>query len=116
MLGIGAGRASEINLGALPALYNLGVSIPYLLGGLLLGIATFRARILPRWPAGLMAVTALVTPAAALLPHATQRLVGIPMGLAVAWLGFALWTERRAQAADPCADRESTLATHPQAA
>jgi hypothetical protein len=113
-LGIAAGRASEVNLGALPALYGL-VGILYMLGGLLLGIATFRARILPRWAAGLLAVTALVTPAAALLPHTQQRLIGMPMGLAVAWLGFALWAERRQDAPEPCADRVGTLAPQTEA-
>ena len=98
---LAAGRASEVNLGALPAIYNLGVGIPYMLGGLLFGIATLRAGILPRWPAGLLAVAAVLTPAAALLPHAIQRLAAIPVGLALAWLGYALWSERREQASDP---------------
>ena len=98
---LAAGRASEVDLGALPAIYNLGVGIPYMLGGLLFGIATLRAGILPRWPAGLLAVAAVLTPAAALLPHAIQRLAAIPVGLALAWLGYALWSERREQAADP---------------
>jgi hypothetical protein len=99
---LAAGRASEVNLGPLPAIYNLGVGIPYMLGGLLFGIATLRAGILPRWPAGLLAVAAVLTPAAALLPHAIQRLAAIPVGLALAWLGYALWSERRrAQASEP---------------
>src|SRR5215213_9321076 len=98
---IAAGRASEVNLGALPAIYSLGVGITYMLGGLLFGIATLRAGILPRWPAGLLAVAAVLTPAAALLPHAIQRLAAIPVGLAIAWLGYALWSERRARASDP---------------
>ena len=98
-LGIGAGRASEVNLGALPTLYTL-VGILYMLGGLLFGIATLRAGILPRWAAGLLAVASALTPAAALLPHATQRLAAIPVGLAVAWLGFALLSERREQASE----------------
>jgi hypothetical protein len=98
---LAAGRASEVNLGALPALYNFGVAIPYLLGGLLFGIATLRAGILPRWPAGLLAVAAVLTPAAALLPHAIQRFAAIPVALALAWLGYALWSERRGQAAQP---------------
>ena len=72
-----------------------------MLGGLLFGIATLRAGILPRWPAGLLAVAAALTPLAALLPHDIQRLAGIPVGLAVAWLGYALWSERRGQAAEP---------------
>jgi hypothetical protein len=98
---LAAGRASEVNLGALPAIYNLGVGIPYMLGGLLFGIATLRAGILPRWPAGLLAVAAALTPAAALLPHAIQRLAAIPVGLALAWLGYSLWSERRARVSDP---------------
>jgi hypothetical protein len=83
----------EMNIGALPAAYGL-IGILYLLGGLLFGIGTLRAGILPRWPAGLLAVAAVLTPAAALLPHAIQRLAAIPVGLALAWLGYALWSER----------------------
>ena len=101
---IAAGRASAVNLGALPALYNLGVGIPYMLGGLLFGIATFRAGILPRWAAGLLAVSGpLAVIMVQLLPHQFERLAAIPMGLAVAWLGYALWAERREQAAESVA-------------
>ena len=92
-LGISYGHTGGIDLGALPAIYGL-VGILYLLGGLLFGIATLRARVLPRWPAGLLAVAALLTPAAALLPHAIQRYAAIPVALAIAWLGYALWSER----------------------
>lgn len=99
-LGVAGGRASEVNLGALPALFALA-GILYMLGGLLFGIATFRAGILPRWAGGLLAVTAALTPLAALLPHAIQRLAGMPMGLALAWLGYALWSERREKASQP---------------
>ena len=107
---LAAGRTSKVDLGALPAIYSLGVGIPYMLGGLLFGIATLRAGILPRWPAGLLAVAAALTPAAALLPHDIQRLAAIPVGLALAWLGYALWSERserRAQASDPAPRRGS---------
>jgi hypothetical protein len=89
----------EMNIGALPAAYGL-IGIMYMLGGLLFGIALLRAGILPRWPAGLLAVSSVLTPAAALLPHAIQRLAAIPVGLALAWLGYALWSERRARASD----------------
>lgn len=104
---IARGQASGVNLGALPTIYSLGVGVPYMLGGLLFGIATFRAGILPRWPAGLLAVAAALTPLAALLPHAIQRLAGVPVGLALAWLGYALWSERRAHAAEAVAGRAS---------
>src|SRR5918997_1250272 len=100
-LGIARGNPGEMNIGALPAIYSLGIGIPYMLGGLLFGIATLRAGILPRWPAGLLAVAAALTPTAALLPHAIQRFAAIPVGIALAWLGYALWSERREQAAEP---------------
>jgi hypothetical protein len=100
LLGISYGNTGGIELGALPAIYGL-LGILYMLGGLLFGIATLRARVLPRWPAGLLAVAAALTPAAALLPHAVQRLAAIPVALAIAWLGYALLSERREQAPDP---------------
>src|SRR4029434_5902606 len=89
-----------MTLGALTAVYTL-TGLLYVLGGLLFGIATLRAGILPRWPAGLLAVGAALTPAAALLPHELQRLAAVPVGVALAWLGYALWSNRREHASDP---------------
>jgi hypothetical protein len=96
-LGVVNGSPGVMDIGALVPTYT-AVGILYLLGGLMFGIATVRAGVLPRWPAILLAVTAAVTPAAVLLPHAIQRLAAIPMGVALAWLGYALWSERRAPA------------------
>lgn len=97
-LGVVNGSPAEMNIGTLVPTYAV-VGILYTLGGLVFGIATFRARVLPRWPAGLLAVVAVLTPAAALFPHAIQRVVaGMPMGIVVAWLGYALWSERREKA------------------
>lgn len=98
-LGISYGRASEVNLGSLPALYSL-VGVSYMLGGLLLGIATLRARVLPRWAAGLLAVAAAITPAAALFPHNIQRFAAVPVAVALVCLGYALWSERREHVAE----------------
>ena len=115
-LGIVNGSPAEMNIGALVPTYAV-VGILYMLGGLIFGIATFRARVLPRWPAGLLAVVAVLTPAAALLPHAIQRVAaGMPMGIAVAWLGYALWSERRAPASKPAPCEESPLLSQPVAA
>ena len=63
-LGVAASRASEVDLGAIPALFALA-GILYMLGGLVFGIATFRAGVLPRWAGGLLAATAALTPAPA---------------------------------------------------
>ena len=96
--GIFNGHSIEMNLGSLPALYAV-TGLLYMLGGLLFGVTTFRAGILPRRAAGLLAVVSALTPLAALLPHELQRLAGMPVGLAVAWLGFALWVGHRAETA-----------------
>ena len=98
-IGVITQGTTETDLGALPTIFALN-GIFYLLGGLLFGIATIRAGILSRWAAGLLAVTAALTPLAALFPHEIQRFAGIPVGVAVAWLGYALWSERRAQATE----------------
>ena len=100
-LGASFGRFSEANLGILAQLYGLIVGGGYILGGLLFGIAIFRAGVLSRWPAGLLAATAALTPLAGLAPHAIQRLAAMPMGLALAWLGYALWSERHEHASEP---------------
>jgi hypothetical protein len=97
--GIVNGHPIQMNLGILPALYAL-VGVLYLLGGLLFGIATFRANILPRWASGLLAVAAVLTPVAVLLPHAIQRFAAVPVGIALAGLGYALWSERREKASE----------------
>ena len=105
-----SGPVSGVNLGALPVLYTL-VGIGYILGGLLFGIATLRAGILPRWAAGLLAVASalpivlLLPPVAALIPPQIQHLAAMPLGIAVAWLGYALWSERREQASEPSRER-----------
>jgi hypothetical protein len=106
-LGIFTGSASEIDFGALPALWQLS-SVLLLLGGLVFGIATFRAGVLSRWASGLLAVAAALTPAAFLLPHAIQPLVAVPLGAGLAWLGYALFSERREQASEPVPGLEST--------
>jgi hypothetical protein len=97
--GIFNGHPIAMNLGGLPAIWGL-VGISYVLGSLLLGVATFRAGILPRWAGGLLIVAAVLTPLAALVPHPLNRFVAVPMGLALACLGYALWSERREQASE----------------
>ena len=94
-LGMFTGTASALDLGALPIVWTLTGPI-YILGGLLFGIATFRAAILPRWAGILLAVGTVIGPVAILFPPEYQPKVAVPVGLALAWLGYALWSERRA--------------------
>jgi hypothetical protein len=108
LLGVVGGHASEINLGALPLMYSLTGFVGYVLGGLLLGIATLRAGVLPRWAGGLLAFAA-VSPVllSSLLPHPLDRILAVPMGLSLVWLGYAVWSERRAKALEPVPVRGS---------
>jgi hypothetical protein len=96
---LGIFTSAETNFGVLENLWTL-TGLLYILGGLLFGIATLRAGILPRWAAGLLVVGSLLAPVAALLPPEHQPKVAVPVGIALAWLGYALWSERREQAAD----------------
>jgi hypothetical protein len=107
-LGIVNGSPGEMNIGGLPAIYGLS-GIMYMLGGVLFGIATFRASILPRGAAVLLAVGAALTPLAALLPHALQRYAAVPVGLAIVWLGYSLVTERREKFPQTVPNQESPL-------
>jgi hypothetical protein len=93
-----SGPVSGIDLGILPTRWLISGPL-YILGGLIFGIATFRAGILPRWAGALLAAGTALAPVAALLPFEYQSKVTIPVGLALIWLGYALWSERRAQAA-----------------
>ena len=97
--GMLTGSATTVHLGALSTLWTLTAPI-YMVGGLLFGVATFRARILPRWAGALLAAGTVLAPVAGLLPNASQPKMAVPVGLALAWLGYALWSERRAETSE----------------
>lgn len=96
-MGIFNGTGSKIDLGVLPTIWTLTGPL-YILGGLSFGIATFRARILPRGAAVLLALGTALAPLAGLLPLTSQPKIAIPTGLALAWLGYALLAEQSAPA------------------
>lgn len=73
----------------------------YLLGSLLFGIAILRAGILPRWAAILFIVGIVSAVLAIPLPAVVGKISGVALGLGVAWLGYALWSERREKAPEP---------------
>jgi hypothetical protein len=101
--GIFNGHPIDMNLGSLPALWSL-VGGLYIFGSLLFGIATFRAGVLSRWAAGLLIAAAVLTPMAFFLTHPLNRIVAVPMGLALAGLGYALWSERREKISESLPD------------
>jgi hypothetical protein len=97
-MGMLNGTPAGIDLGSLPTVWLITAPL-YLLGGVLLGLATFRARVLPRWAGVLLAAGTAIGPLAALLPLDLQPKVAVPVGLALIWLGWSLWSERRAKSA-----------------
>jgi hypothetical protein len=69
----------------------------YLSGGLLFGIALYRARVLPRWAAALLAVGGAVSAGLSFTPDPWFRLLAFPNGIALIALGYALWRTTRTQ-------------------
>jgi hypothetical protein len=115
-LGMFNGEGSQLDLGALPTIYALAGFGGYILGGLLFGIATFRAGVVMRWAGGLLAFAAVLVLGAEVVGHPLDRLLAMPMGLALGWLGYALWSERREKALEPLLSRPSTELHRPGAA
>ena len=112
LLDMVGGTASQTDLGALTALWSVsGVLFP--LGCLMLGLAVMRARILPRLAAAVFAFGLPVAVAVvSLLPSDLHRVGAIPVGVGLAWLGYALWAGMRpeASATTPVDQRSSASA------
>ena len=65
--------------------------LAYLGGGVVLGVALFRARVLARWATLLLAFGGIITVVVAMLPDPFYRLVAVPNGVALIALGVSLW-------------------------
>ena len=78
----------------------LFTGITYIGGGFLFAIALFRANVLARWAAVLLALGTLATIAAGIVPQ-YERLFAFPTGFALVALGYSLWRDLRAPAAAP---------------
>jgi hypothetical protein len=72
----------------------------FLAGGLVFGIALFRARVLSRWATLLLAAGGVVTILLSVLPDAFYRLLAFPNGIALIGLGYSLWATTRTESAD----------------
>jgi hypothetical protein len=107
-LGMFTGVSGQVNLGALPLLWT--ISTPMLiLGSLLFAIATFRARVLPRWGAALLALGSLMVPFSTLVSTETAaKIIMVPMGLGLASMGYALLAERRAKSTVTVPEKHTT--------
>jgi hypothetical protein len=85
-----------------------GGGFAYVVGGIIFGIALFRANVLARWAAALLSVGAVAILATSVLPELTQRLFAIPVSLALVGLGFSLWREQRTHNTRPMASPVSS--------
>jgi hypothetical protein len=94
VLAVAAGGTATGDIGLFPTLSTV-LGIAFIGGGLLFGVALFRASVLARWAAALLTVGALATAAIPLLPMINQRLFAIPVGVALAGLGYSLWSTSR---------------------
>jgi hypothetical protein len=71
--------------------------IGYSIGGLLFGIALFRAGVLARWASLLLAYGTISALALSVLPESFNRPFAIPTGVALIGLGVSLWRDQRRQ-------------------
>lgn len=90
---------------------NTGVGLALVSGGLLFGIAVFRARVISRWPGALLAVAFVATLAIHVLPQVNDRLFALPIGVAIAWLGIALLLDQRKAGHGAARDADARLDT-----
>ena len=97
------------DIGLMQTAFNFS-GITFLAGGLLFGIALYRARVLARWAAVLLAVASVLTASLAVLPDAFYRFLAFPNSIAMIGLGYSLWATTRTAHADttlaqPAVDR-----------
>jgi hypothetical protein len=85
-----AGLKTAGDIGSMQTLFNL-MGVTYMAGGLLFGIALFRARVLARGAAALLVAGAVGIAALKFLPASFDRPMAVPTGLALIGLGVSLW-------------------------
>jgi hypothetical protein len=94
VLATASGRADAGDVGVLGTLFQVQ-SLCYLAGGLVFGVALYRAGVLARWAAALLAVGGMVSALLTVLPDAFYRLIALPNGIALIALGYSLWRSQR---------------------
>ncbi len=108
VLAVATNGAPTQDIGLLAPLNTL-VGLGYMAGGLVFGIALFRAKVLARWACVLLAVATPLSAAIPLLPMVNQRLFAVPTGLAMIALGWSLWRTSRGRTADVPQTTESRV-------
>lgn len=75
--------------------------VGYAIGGLLFGIALFRAGVLSRWASLLLAYGTISALALSVLPESFSRPFAVPTGVALIGLGVSMWRARHDAADAP---------------
>jgi hypothetical protein len=96
VLAVADGGAATGDIGLMQIAFKVE-GFGYLVGGLVFGIALYRARVLARWAAVLLAVGTFATIAIPLLPHSFARPLAFPTGVALIGLGYSLWRTARTE-------------------
>lgn len=90
-------HGASSGIGAMQGLFLIA-GMGYSLGGLLFGIALFRAGILSRWASVLLAYGTTSALSLGALPVSYSRPFAVPTGVALIGLGLSLWRDPRRQA------------------
>jgi hypothetical protein len=98
VLDAAVGGSPSGDIGGMHVLF-LAAGIGYPLGGLMFGIALFRAGVLARWACLLLAYGTTSALALAVLPESFNRPFAVPTGVALIGLGVSLWRDQRRQSA-----------------
>lgn len=88
------GGTPGTDIGSLELVFQVQ-GLAYLAGGLVFGIALYRAGVLTRWACALLAASGPVSAALAVMPDAFYRLLAFPNAIALIVLGYSLWTTTR---------------------
>lgn len=88
------GQSPSQDIGHMSGLFVVS-GIGYALGGLLFGIALFRAGVLARWACVLLAYGTTSALALSALPESFNRPFAVPAGVALIGLGVSLWRDQR---------------------
>ena len=110
VLGAATRRGAAGDIGLMRSALTVS-GITYLAGGLVFGIALYRARVLARWAAALLAAASVLTVTLAVLPDAFYRLLAFPNSIAMIGLGCSLWLSTRRDTATRASTDDGRLVT-----
>jgi len=102
ILAVAMGGAATGDIGLMQPAF-LVEAATYLGGGFIFGLALYRARVLARWAAALLAIGTLATLALPVLPASFDRPFAVPTGVALIGLGISLWRDRTTTSPAPAA-------------